>query len=261
MYGKIFEDIFKSSLIAEGGWLPTYIFMSMVAMADKDGRFREDPRNFYEGLKLHRENGVSFEAFSDALDFLEKPDNLSNLDVLDGRRIVSLTKLAEIEGNRGWVIVNYKHYRDKGGSLEARREADTDRKRKQRERQKKEPIKPHRTVTGRHVTSTHTDTDTDTDTDTKAVVQNSAEFDQMWDMYPKKVKKKVAEKAFNRLSNTDRSNLLAHLPDRITDDPAFENRQFIPDPPTFINQRRWEDEDWKPIAESPSTPHVSELEL
>jgi len=37
MYGKIFESIFDSTLAAEGGWMPTYIFMSMVVLADKDG--------------------------------------------------------------------------------------------------------------------------------------------------------------------------------------------------------------------------------
>ena len=159
MYGKIFEDIFKSSLIAEGGWLPTYMFMSMVALADKDGLFRDDPRNFYEELKLNRKNGVSFDEFREAIKFLERPDKLSNLETLDGKRIVSLCTLPEIEGNRGWKIVNYLHYRDKGGSLEKKLQQDVDRQQRKRNRQK--------LSRDGHVTSRHTDTDTDTDTDTE----------------------------------------------------------------------------------------------
>lgn len=162
MYGKIFEDIFKSSLIAEGGWLPTYIFMSMVALADKDGFFRDDPRNFYEELKLHRENGVPFDEFREALEFLEKPDDLSNLDTLGGRRIVSLCTLPKIEGNRGWVIVNYQHYRDKGGSLELKRQKDAERQQRKRDRDKSSRDDHVASCDG-HVKSQHTDTDTDTD--------------------------------------------------------------------------------------------------
>ena len=37
MYGKVFESIFDSTLAADGGCMPTYIFMLMVFLADKEG--------------------------------------------------------------------------------------------------------------------------------------------------------------------------------------------------------------------------------
>ena len=167
VYGKVFSEIFDSSLMAEGGWLPTYVFMCMISMADKNGHIRQDPRTLYRRLGLSIDERVSFNEFMDAIEYLQTEDEFSNIMESDGRRIIAAAETDEIDGNRGWLIVNYVHYRDKGGSLERRRANDAARKRKQRERKNSgledETPKCHVTVTGDHVTSAHTDTDTDTD--------------------------------------------------------------------------------------------------
>lgn len=68
-------------------------------------------------------------------------------------------------------------------------------------------------------------------------------FDRFWTAYPKKVGKGAAEKAFLR------ARLNGHLPEVLK---AIESQkhseqwqkdggQFIPNPATWLNQRRWED--------------------
>jgi hypothetical protein len=160
VYGKIFEEIFDSSLMSYG-WVHTYTFMSMIVIADKDGYVKLDPRALYRKIGFDVDDRVSFDEFMSAIERLGEEDDLSNLPYHNGRRIIPLHEL-ECVGNRGWWIVNYKHYRDKGGSIEKRREQDAARKRRQREREA-EKDECHVTVTQGHVMSAHTDTDTDTD--------------------------------------------------------------------------------------------------
>ena len=162
MYGKIFESIFKSTLVSEGGWLPTYIFMSMITLADKDGIVDFAPNALYRhlGFKTY-DSKVTLDDFQEALVYLESPDPESNSPNEDGKRIIPLREIDQVKGNRGWLVVNYLDYRKKASSCEPPG-ASTERVRKFRERQKKRDMK--RDVTN---CNGHTDTDTDTDTDIK----------------------------------------------------------------------------------------------
>ena len=66
----------------------------------------------------------------------------------------------------------------------------------------------------------------------------SKRFDEFWSKYPKKVAKPKAEKAFKNLSVKDQKAALAGLSGY-----AFSSdKQYIPNPTTWLNQRRWEDE-------------------
>ncbi len=119
MYGKIFTSIFDSSLVADGGWLPTYIFMSMVAMADKDGICSVAPRVLYTRLGMDTgDDLVSYEKFIAAIEYLERPDLESRLPDMGGKRIVPMREIEDLEGNRGWLIVNYEHYKQLGKKLD-----------------------------------------------------------------------------------------------------------------------------------------------
>lgn len=63
-------------------------------------------------------------------------------------------------------------------------------------------------------------------------------FDEFWESYPKKVAKPKAKSAFDRLTKKDKAALMASLATyQFSDD-----KTYIPMPSTFINQRRWEDE-------------------
>lgn len=63
-------------------------------------------------------------------------------------------------------------------------------------------------------------------------------FDEFWKAYPKRVAKPQAERAFNRLSKKDQKALMSAL----SGYPFSTEKRYIPNPATFINQRRWEDE-------------------
>lgn len=70
-------------------------------------------------------------------------------------------------------------------------------------------------------------------------------FARFWKAYPKKVGKGAAEKSFNRINPDD--SLLETMITAINTAKASaqwqkENGQFIPNPSTWLNQRRWEDE-------------------
>ena len=137
MFGKIHTDIFNSSLIAEGGWLPTYVFMCMVTLSDKNGNLPVDPRVLYRQIGFDTGEQISREAFLEAIEFLSSEDRNSNLTAQSGRRIIPLSELDDVEDNRGFRVVNKAHYRDKG-SIEQRLENDRERKRRQRAKEKAE---------------------------------------------------------------------------------------------------------------------------
>lgn len=70
-------------------------------------------------------------------------------------------------------------------------------------------------------------------------------FDAFWKAYPKKVGKGAAQKAFGRLKVTD--ELLKAMLDAIEVQKRGEQwqkdgGQYIPNPSTWLNQQRWEDE-------------------
>lgn len=65
-------------------------------------------------------------------------------------------------------------------------------------------------------------------------------FEEFWNSYPKKVKKKDAEKKFNHLPPTKQQLAIEALEKfKQTDQ---RKRGYIPDPTTYINQERREDE-------------------
>lgn len=68
-------------------------------------------------------------------------------------------------------------------------------------------------------------------------------FEQFWSMYPRKVAKKVAEKAFSRLPLDERELALETLPAHIEYWQMRETeKEFIPHPATWLNQARYYDE-------------------
>ena len=76
MYGKIFESIFDSTLVADGGFLPTYIFMSMVALADKTGRVSIAKKVLYRRLGFDNEK-ITYGDFLEAIEYLQNEDDNS----------------------------------------------------------------------------------------------------------------------------------------------------------------------------------------
>ena len=69
-------------------------------------------------------------------------------------------------------------------------------------------------------------------------------FDDFWKTYPKKVAKPAAIRAFKAARiNGSLPNVLAHIRSMATSEGwAKSGGQFVPNPSTYLNQRRWEDE-------------------
>ena len=70
-------------------------------------------------------------------------------------------------------------------------------------------------------------------------------FEKFWDAYPRKVGKGAAEKSWKRIKPTP--ELIQQILSAIEEQKAStawtkDNGQFIPHPTTWLNQKRWEDE-------------------
>ena len=72
----------------------------------------------------------------------------------------------------------------------------------------------------------------------------SSEFDEFWSEYPRKVGKKDARKAFDKaLKTTDAGTMIrAVIAQKQSGQWLRENGRYIPNPATWLNQGRWDDE-------------------
>jgi hypothetical protein len=89
-------------------------------------------------------------------------------------------------------------------------------------------------------------------------------FQEFWDLYPRKVAKRAAEKSWQRLSKQDQQEVLKALPNHIKYWQIKDTeKDYIPHPATWLNQGRWEDEiDLAPtVAKKPQIPWYSNDEL
>jgi hypothetical protein len=88
-------------------------------------------------------------------------------------------------------------------------------------------------------------------------------FPEWWVHYPKKVKKKPAREIWKRRGLDSRADeLIADIRNRLANDARF--KRYTPDPTTYLNQERWNDEltteiDNERITETPSDRHRKAL--
>jgi hypothetical protein len=152
VYGKVFEDLFCSTLMDCGGDT-AYVFIAMIVLSDEQGYLKHTDNS------LARMICKPVEAVREAIKNLEKPDKDSNIKAHEGRRIIPLHELMNDE-TRGWLVVNKEIYRDRA-SKEDKRKADRDRIAEKRKEIKDvaDSRKPSRSVAD----VAYTDTDTDTD--------------------------------------------------------------------------------------------------
>jgi len=271
MYGKIFEQIYDSTIISHGGDV-IYVFMSMIVLSDKDGVLP------ISVPALSRRIAKDEEVIKKAVAILESPDLDSNSKEHEGRRIIPLSEATNGVDNRGWFVINKAKYRERASRME-KTEKTAERVRRYRSKCNANETHCNILVTQEHV---HTDTDTDTDINTntgyigeslnkkeplssppplspptglpsptkKNLLPMSHNvdgngFDQFWLLYPKKVGKGAARKVWQKLHPSK------ELQERIqksilqqskSDQWQKEKGQFVPNPATWLNQDRWDDE-------------------
>jgi hypothetical protein len=143
LYVKLFASILDSSVWCEPKDVRV-LWVSMLAMADRDGIVRASPPG------LARRANLTSEECAKALLVLEAPDPISSSQEHEGRRVEPFPG--------GWTIFNYPLYRDLA-------DADT------RRIQTRDAVRRHRAKKASVSTSkqsyAHTDTTTDTTTTTK----------------------------------------------------------------------------------------------
>lgn len=133
--------------------------------------------------------------------------------------------------DNGWEVLKWK---------ERQFESDTSTARVQKHREKQGVTSPKRF---RNVPETPSDTDTDTDTerDKNIYGQNFASF---WSAYPKKVGKGYAHQCWQKIKppKPTLKEILNSLAEHKNSLQWKRDHQYIPNPSTWLNQRRWEDE-------------------
>ena len=90
-----------------------------------------------------------------------------------------------------------------------------------------------------------------------ADAQDSVAFDRFWALYPRKVGKSAAEKAWAKIKVTaDLFDLMAKALAAwaVSTDWTKDGGQFIPHASTWLNGKRWEDELPQPAGAGPFTP-------
>ena len=77
----------------------------------------------------------------------------------------------------------------------------------------------------------------------RGIRDNLEGFDAFWDLYPKKRAKQAAERAWKNLSMKARAEAMGALPDHVKQkDWQKQGGQFVPNPATWLNGKRWLDE-------------------
>lgn len=90
-------------------------------------------------------------------------------------------------------------------------------------------------------------------------------FDELWAIYPRKVAKRVAQKSFERLTQTEQVLAIATMPNHLAYWKANDTQlAYIPHLATWLNQYRFEDEvviEPPKVNKKPELPWYSSEEL
>lgn len=143
-FGIVMKSICDSSLMATGGGKACWAFAMMCAHADKHHCFRMDVRTFARRIDITQDE------IKEVISILESPDPHSNIPDHEGRRIIPLSECDDIEGNRGYYIVNRDYYQ----KLLKNNGDSSSKERVIKSRRKKKIINEIESLTGCNVTVT-----------------------------------------------------------------------------------------------------------
>jgi hypothetical protein len=223
-FTKLFNSITESTI-----WVAPdthrITFIAMLAMADQHGRIWGSIPGLANRARVPVEDARA------AIASFLAPDPDSRTKDFEGRRI------EEIDG--GWRLLNHAKYREM-------RDAD-DRREYQREWDRKNRTRPKSDSESDRIRQIRHDP---TEAYTEAVKplrpsgEDQSGFDDFWKAYPRKVKKRRAQKTWlvlkpdNQLVQiilraVERHKASEWTPDRM---------QYVPHPSTWLVDRRWEDE-------------------
>lgn len=226
MYGKVFDSIYDGTLY--GHWEAIVTMQQLIVLCTPDGMVDMTPH------AIAARTSIPLKIITKGLKLLSNPDPHSRTPGDDGRRIV----LMDAHRPWGWVIVNH-------GKYQHMQDADTVRA------QTRERVRKHRElkrlVTVGNGPLRHSDSDSDINP--LSGKPDDLAFIEFWNVYPRKVAKQAAMKAWKRLALSDADVSKAMTALRIasqSDQWVKDDGKFIPHAATWLNGRRFEDEEVMP---------------
>ena len=123
----------------------------------------------------------------------------------------------------------------------------------EKRKQVRNRVTRYREKSNTHVTPSETETETETETDKKHV------FDDFWKIYPLKVGKGAAFKAFLKAIRTTDADIIIKGAQRYKLDPN-RTKTYTAHPATWLNAHRWLDEPLPPRNLSPDEKKEKELQ-
>ena len=218
---KLFGSIVTSSV-----WIEPHpvlrVWVAMLALADANGIVEGSIPGF---ANLCR---VTIPEMEEAILKFSSPDLYSRSPEAEGRRIESVPG--------GWRIINRNKYRDRNQDAPGSRAAYFREYRKNVAQRSAQQLNVAR--------NTETEIEKETEKKLTTFDRLKQSFDLFWLRYPKKTGKQAALRAWIKAKNKpDIKIIFATLAEQKRSEQWLKNNgQYIPNPATWINQGRWDDE-------------------
>jgi len=256
-YTKLFSSIVTSTIWSESD-RTRIVWITMMAICDKNG----EVQGSIPGLA--RIAGVPVEDCRAAIATFLAPDPDSRTKDDEGRRI------EEIDG--GWILLNYRKYREMASGEDrlrsaAERQARARARKKRNSQSHAESRASHAPVTPESLQNCQAEAEAENTTpptpSTVPVATNPppppsaplAGFEEFWNLYPRKQAKQSAINAWKRVALQDHPKIMANVSMRMRQDPQWikDGGAFIPHPASYLNRQRWNDE-MLPASGAPKAP-------
>ena len=242
MFGKLFESTFTGTLFGSG---PTVfaVWAYVIANAEPPGVVELNPNLLACCI------GTDTRSVQSAIDYLCGPDPQSRNPEQEGRRLIP-------SGSFQYQVVSFEKYRnmrDREDRLTYQREWDRKHRPSGHARQmngQAQSDKVRQSPTGSDkVRSSPTKAEAEAEAEKKILSINGRDqfaewFESFWNAYPRKTKKPAALKSFRAVKPSP--EVLAKMLEAIEASKVSEQWQdakYIPYPATWLNNRRWEDEE------------------
>lgn len=230
-FTKLVPEIVQSSIWNESPEVRV-VWITMLAVKDENGYVRGTPET------LARLANVNINVVYDSLQKFSSPDPSSHTPANEGRRI------ADAPG--GWIVLNAELYRN-GHRTAYMRTYMRDYRRKHvkvNSKQRKINSKPR---------SVSVSVSESGNKNTGVHGTDSSGFDAFWKAYPRKVGKLAARRAWNKIRpGKELAAAIVNAIDRQKGQSQWrkDGGQYIPNPATWLNEGRWDDE---PVVKQAAT--------
>ena len=153
----------------------------------------------------------------------------------------------------GWEIHDFAEHQTTTLDIEAKREAGRKGGLAKAKQAASEVVAPAKHVPSTSSSTNLAKTETETETKTKKKTSSSPaapskDFDAFWAVYPKKVAKQAAIKAWNKITKTVDPQYIIQGTERYAESVKGKEREYIKSPDGWLNAGRWEDDYARPAA-------------